>query len=286
MRYNNYDTSKIGMLGFLGVLLGALWIFVTVSVYQDEKVKKYDVSVHPGAVTYGTHSSAVMPMETTLVRRSSTPMISSGAIRSYAYSGHASTPSATGSSGFKIHTFSSATLHSIGGGGFGGGGSVGGGGSSQSGTIHYGGSVSVSMPSLAMATPTRTRASSSYSMTEEEASSVQTSRSIGLRRAPSDPGTYEGEQGEDGGKYWMWDGEEWIEQGDIPIGTTKIIGTETYRWNGSEWVLVGDQQDPGVPIGDAPWLWLLLLAGIYAWYKRELHKVSLRGTFLYFLLKI
>lgn len=250
------------MLGALCVALAALWLVALYGTYEESKREKYDVRVSPGAVTYGTHSMATIPMTSVATRRSAVPMISGGAVRNYAHYGHATMPNAASGSSYRVHTLSSATVHTIGSGG--GGGGVGGASSSSSSSrgISYSG-VSVSLPTLAFATPTRSMASS-YSMTGESATSSEAPiHSVGLRRTPGYDGSREGEQREEGGKYWIWDGEEWIEAGDIPVGTTKIEGGITYRWNGSAWEIVGDQQDPGLPIGDAPWLWMLLLMAVY-----------------------
>ena len=110
------------------------------------------------------------------------------------------------------------------------------------------------MPTLALATP---------------AYGAQSSLSLGggFRRIPGYNG-YEGEVADEGGKYWLWDGEEWIEQGAIPVGATKIESGITYRWNGSSWDIVGDQQDPGLPVGNTPWLLFLLLSIAYLFRKR------------------
>ncbi|MBR0064792.1 MAG: hypothetical protein IJQ06_04250 [Paludibacteraceae bacterium] len=103
------------------------------------------------------------------------------------------------------------------------------------------------------------------------------SPSFGPRRAPGYDGTYEGQEEEDGGKYWMWDGEGWIETGSVPVGTTKIVDGITYTWDGSAWVVVSDQQDPGLPLGDTPWFWMLLLAAGYAALKMSLRVKELKS---------
>lgn len=256
---------QAGLLVSLCVALGALWLVALYGTYEESRREKYDVRVNPGAVTYGTHSTATIPMTSVSTHRSAVPMISGGAIRHYAHYGHATMPSATSGSGYRLHTTSSATVHTLGSGG--GGGGVGGASSSSSSSrgINYSGG-SVSMPTLAMATPTyatgRIATSLMAAQTQEVAAAP---RRVGHVRkaAPTEDGEWDGEEREEGGKYWIWDGEEWIEAGDIPVGTTKIEGGITYRWNGSAWEIVGDQQDPGLPIGDAPWHWMLLLMAVY-----------------------
>ena len=114
---NDLRTPRLGMAVALCVALTALWLVALYGTYEDSHREKYDVRVTPGAVTYGTHSTAIIPTVSVPMRHSSVPMISGGAVRSYAYSGHAATPSATSGSGFKMHTTSSATVHTIGSGG-------------------------------------------------------------------------------------------------------------------------------------------------------------------------
>ena len=63
---------------------------------------------------------------------------------------------------------------------------------------------------------------------------------------------------------WYWDEEleDWVS--NMPVGTLKEEGGVLYEWNGSEWVRKSQIADLGTPLGDTPWLWMLLLAAIYA----------------------
>ncbi len=264
----NVQTPKSRAV-LVGLCAAALFLWA-VAVYvtcQDTKMARYNVSIKPGAVNYGTHSTVTMPPVMRTSYRHSTPMISGDAVRAYAHTGHATMPTASygSSSNFRIHTTSSATLHSVGGGGStGGGGGFSSTGSSSPGISQSSGGFSMSMPVLAMATSTT-----------PAASSVSSPKRF---RAPDYDGSYGGEVGYDGGKIWIWDEEVWIEQGDIPVGTTKIDDGKTYRWDGSSWVLVGDQLEPGVPVGDTPYLLLLLLIALYGIAKnvvftKKLHNV-------------
>lgn len=274
-----FNDPRGGLLIALGVLLAALWGIIAFGAYEESKRAKYDVSVRPGAVTYGTLSTATVPTMSVSTYRSSVPMISGGAVRSYAHYGHATMPKASGTSSYRLHTTSSATVHSIGGGGStGGGGSYSGGGSSYaSSRINYSGG-SVSMPSLAMATPSRSSSSMSglaSSVASDASSLVQPTTTMetttlaspmrrgGIRKAhPTDDGTEQGQQGtdtEDPTKTWWWneDTEEWV---DEPFnGAQMNIGGLMYRYNNGEWELIPGQADP-TPLGDAPWHWMLLLA--------------------------
>ena len=265
---NEVYTPYSGKAILVGILVTAIWLAVAVHAYNDSKNEKNEFEVHAGTVTYGTSSSASMPVVSVPMSGVSAPMVSGSVIRHYAYSGHATMPQMTwkptsaSGSGYRMHTTSSATVHSIGGGGSGGGGGVVSGGSNSNASSRgfSSGSVSIAIPSLALATPSV--------VTTQTDASASTRTGMGPRKAPGSAGTYEGEQGEEGGKYWIWDGEEWIEAGDIPVGTTKIEDGITYRWNGSAWETVGDQADPGMPVGNTPWLWMLFIGGIYVWYKR------------------
>lgn len=257
---NDLRTPNVGMAVALCVALTAVWLVALYGTYEESKREKYDVRVSPGAVTYGTHSTATVPMVTVPMRHSSVPMISGGAIRSYAHHGHASMPSAASGSGFKMHTTSSATVHTIGSGG--GGGSVGtsGGSSSSSRGISYSG-VSVSMPTLALATPT-------YEDKEASMASVQTSqqaaapaRRMGnIRKTYPGEGEYIGQPSPSGNQYW--DGWDWV---DYDEGDTKSEGGKDWVYHNGAWEEVANQSQPTSPdpIGDTPWHWMVLLLTIY-----------------------
>jgi hypothetical protein len=254
----NLDTSRAGMIVFLGVLLGALWLLIAFGTYHEAQRQKYIVSVHPGSVNYGTHSTAVVPMVSVPTHRSSVPMISGNTVRSYAYSGHAKMPgTSSGNNGFKLHTISSATLHSIGGGGSDGGGGTSGGSTGSSKGISYSGSFAV--PTLALASPMSSTVSDQFVMANR-------------RKAKPTYGGMAGDEvvdDEDSSITWYWDEEEedWVSY--TPTGTVKE-GTDGYyyEWNGTTWVRKGQIEDLGTPIGDAPWLVMLLLMVAYAFFRK------------------
>lgn len=245
------------MIVTLGAIIVAIWMLAIYGTIQEEHEMKYDVTVRPGAVSYGTHSSATIPM-VSAPSHTSAPMISGRTIRSYAHYGHASyahNPSPVTA----IHTTSSATVHTIGSGNGGGGGtssSAAGGKGGSRGIAYSGGSVS--MPSLALATTSF--ASSSDANTQE------TGRmSSGPRKVHSDGyGGYEGDyNGEPyGGQYWNEEDGEWVD--DLFDGALKYEGGKIWKYEGGEWKFLEDQADPGAPLGDAPWHWILLLAFGYA----------------------
>lgn len=252
---NEGKTPHMGLMVLLCTVIAAIWVLALYDTYADSKQEKYDVRVHPGAVNYGTHSSAVIPMETRQLHHSNGSLLSGSAVRQYAYNGHsASTPS---SNGYRVYTTSSATVHTVGAGG--GGGSMGSANSSSSSSrgIQYG-NASVSMPTFALVTP-------NYAMQ----ASGSSRNAIGPRKIkPS--GTGEDGEWKNGGEgdsdWWYyndWEG-DWVaaEVGDLrPKGDGNF-----YRYDGGGvWTLVNDQGDPvtPTPVGDAPWFWMMLLAMSY-----------------------
>ena len=245
--------SRAVLVGLCAVAL-FLWTVAVYVTYQDAKMARYNVSIKPGAVNYGTHSTVTMPPVMRTSYRHSTPMISGDVVRAYAHTGHATMPVASNgsSSGFRIHTTSSASVHSIGGGGSAGGGgmmsSIG--GSSSRGISYSGGGVS--MPMLAFA------ASSSTVSSAYPSSGLSTP---GMKKVkPNGDGEYNGEYYN--GQWWNDDEENWV---DEPfVGAIRYNGDVMERYDGLNWVPVNNQGDPGVPVGATPWILMLLLAGAYA----------------------
>lgn len=263
MRNNNYTRPpRKGVIVFASFVFAALFIIAFITSYEQRIDLAHSVHLSPTSANYGTvstirSSSLAVPMHSTA------PLLSSGTIHAYAYSGHATMPSTGSSSGFRIHTLSSTTMHSYGSGGGGGGGAVSGGSSSSSRGISYSGGgsgLSMSMPTLAV--NSSLLATSSVSAAEASAP-----RAIGLRRAkPTDPGE-DGEWSDAGvgdDDWYRWDdwAGEWVtpEEGD-----TRMEGGVTYKWNGISWDPIGDQGDPTnpQPVGDAPWLLMILLTCVY-----------------------
>ena len=253
-------TPHWGMIVTLGVLIAAIWMLAIYDTIQEEHEKRYNVTVRPGAVSYGTHSSATVPMVSAPMRHTAAPMISGSAVRSYAHYGHAAytvhhTP-------YTVHTTSSATVHTIGSGGASGGLSSspsGDRGASSSRGISYSGGgsgLSMSMPVLAV--------NSSMMAAPVAAAESSRPRAIGPRRTPATPGTEEGEWKQDEyGGWFIWDEGEWVA---LQVGDTRIEGGVTYIWNGSGWDVVKDQTDPNLtaPVGTTPWLLMILLTCVYA----------------------
>lgn len=238
-----------------------LWTVAVYVTYQETKMAQYNVSIKPGAVNYGTHSTVTMPPVMRTSYRHSTPMISGDAVRAYAHTGHATMPMAStgSSSGFRIHTTSSAQVHSIGGGGnSGNGGMMNGSGSASSARgIRYSGGA-VSMPTLAL--------NSSMLNTRTSAAEASAAIATGPRRVLANgDGEYNGEPYN--GQWWNEDDEEWVNEPFV--GAIRYNGDVMERYDGSNWVPVNNQGDPGVPVGATPWILMLLLAGAYALYVRN-----------------
>lgn len=180
----------------------------------------------------------------------------------------------TSNGAYKVHQTSDQVAHSIGSGN-------GSSGSASMGTTNYSSSpsASYSMPSVALTLPsvrTRTLAnnniiSATTASTPSilaDAGTIRTPRTSGIRRlTPEGNGEYEGEWNADHTKIWSGDDEggEWI---DPPaVGTEKTIGGVLCVWTGDGWVAKGDVPDPDTPIGDIPWLLLLLAAAVYATFR-------------------
>lgn len=260
---NNYSNSRSKLALLLGVVAIALLIQGVVHLYRE--VETYGAERHytTAHVTYGTQSKATaMPpmVQSPSLRHTAVAVPMASSRTSYTVR---HTPSA--SSSMKIYTTSSAQVRSIGSGGSGGGGGIAttnGVGSSRK-AITYGG-ASVSMPILALATPTY---AATASMQEEY-------NGFGPKRIQANgDGEYEGETSVDGNQYW--DGDGWVNYNE---GDTKF-NTKTGKWQvykGGIWVDVSDQADPTIPqpVGPMPWLFMAVLAVGYVVVKSGKLKVK------------
>ena len=257
---NYYNHSKLFLL--LGALAIALLIQGVIHLYREVETFGAEHRYTTSHVTYGTQSKATaMPpmVQSPSLRRTAVavPMISGSVPHATPYTLH------TSPSSFTIHTTSSAQVRYIGSGsGSGAGGGIAttnGVGSSRRG-ITYGG-ASVSMPSLALATPSITTEPSSVRYT------------TGPRRIHANgDGSYNGETKEENGNTYYWDeeNEKWVN--NTPIGTTKTENGLTKEWNGSDWVVIKGT-DP-VPVGPMPWLFMAVLAVGYVVVKSGKLKVK------------
>lgn len=244
---NYYNHSKLFLL--LGALAIALLIQGVIHLYREVETFGAEHRYTTSHVTYGTQSKATaMPpmVQSPSLRRTAVavPMTSGSVPHATPYTLH------TSPSSFTIHTTSSAQVRTIGSGGGGGIATTNGSTSSRRG-ITYGG-ASVSMPTLALATPSIATDPSSVRYT------------TGPRRAPSytgDPsdGDYAPDD-KDSNIWWQYDGEDWV------TVEVRVVDGKIYAWNGiDDWVLVTDkdQADPYVPVGPMPWLFMAVLSAAY-----------------------
>lgn len=78
-------------------------------------------------------------------------------------------------------------------------------------------------------------------------------------------GEYDGEYYN--GQYWNEEEGEW--QSTPPVGTIRENEGVIEEWNGTAWVPKSQIADLGTPVGDAPWLWMLLLISGFMLAKRK-----------------
>ena len=254
---NYYNHSKLFLL--LGALAIALLIQGVIHLYREVETFGAEHRYTTSYVTYGTQSKATaMPpmVQSPSLRRTAVavPMASGSVPHATPYTLH------TSPSSFTIHTTSSAQVRTIGSGGGGGGiATTNGVGSSRRGMTYSG--ASVSMPSLALATP--------FMATDPSSARYTT----GPRRIHANgDGSYNGETKEENGNTYYWDeeNEKWVN--NTPIGTTKTENGQTLEWNGSDWVVIKGT-DP-VPVGPMPWLFMAVLAVGYVVVKSGKLKVK------------
>ena len=247
---NKMRHPRSGTFMLLGVLTICLLLQGTIHVYREIDETKNDTGYAPAFVTYGTHSTATVPL-VSAPRRTGVPMVSAAAVRHAAYAGHASVALAAGG----IHTTSSAQVRTVGSGIGGSGAAAAITASSAQRGITYGG-ASVFVPVLAI----NTAVAASPALVAESSP-----RAAGPRRIPAAPGQWE----QDGsGDWFIWDEGEWRE---AELGDTRTTGGVTYRYNGSGWDIVKDQTDPNLtaPVGTTPLLLLALLAALYTVRKKS-----------------
>ncbi len=218
-----------------------------------------------GPAIYSTTAPRAQVVSLPNVSSSSNALFHHHAVTSYS-GGKVATPQAQMSStAHKIYQTSDQHVRSLGSG-------AGAGGNATIGTTSYSSSSTstYNIPNIALALPsvrTRTLANNNIYTDNLATSSViladastpaRTPLTRGLRRAfPDDP-----EQGEihkeNGVWYWYDDETGWV------LADTKIEGGKVYVWDGSRWVYKGDQADPDAPIGDIPFILLLICAAAYS----------------------
>lgn len=230
MKYT-LNTSRLGMLIALGVTLTALWLVAAFGFYQESERAKYDVHIQPGVVSYGTLSSAVVPLTPSSMHRSVAPMISGNTVRSMARGGHASLPQAVATGEIRTTSIGTAKAFAVAVNTSSGGGGTASGGASSKAVSRASGASGASYSIGAVPMPTMAMVSRSYatevsvmgeSTTADESLSGKTS--LGGKKDGSDnsnPGT----PGNPGG------------------------GT------------------PMIPVGATPWLLMLLLTAGYGLFR-------------------
>lgn len=244
---------------------------------------RIDVPLYEGPATYRAASSRGGTM--------SVPMVSSNA-RSLFHHSMGSVSGDQGSVTYRssfsgpsyqtVYQTSNSTVHSIGGGGwsernqtassgyesngYSGGGTSGGYGTSSVGInisgvrtdaydtrVYAYNTIGVSRGSLVQAPM----------VADVSASSTSTRAAMpGIHRAqPSYDGEEDGELSEDGDWMWDWEQDKWVSTHEV--GNRKVVNGQVWEWDGSGWVFVGDIP-VNAPIGDLPWILLLLMTTGYA----------------------
>lgn len=227
-----------------------------------------------GPTVYTTSQRSMATVTLPMTSTSSRSLFHHNAVATYRTGVTTTQRVQTGHGAYRVYQTSDHEVHSIGSG-------SGASGTASFGTTNYQQSTpsaSYSVPTVAMSLPsvrTRTQtlavnninmATTSSTMLANDGMATVIRRNSRIRKtAPSGEGLGEDDYGtieEKDGETWFWDGEQWINQ--TPIGTTKIVDGKVYEWDGSDWVYKGDQADPDAPIGDTPWLMLLIALIAYS----------------------
>lgn len=237
---------------------------------------RWDVPKFPyytGGRAYRTPSSQGSTISMPRVSSSSQQLFHHNAGGTYAEQGTGTYRSSYAqSSGRPVHTFSQGGIYSYGGGGGSGGAT---GVTTNRKASNSVGSAGYSMPSMSISIPrAHSYAYNRYSSSSYSSSSAAPTRQMisGRRKAKPDDNGTEGEvvvDTEDPGKWWYWDDseEDWFVVTEI--GHPWIHDGETYYFNGTDWVVKENQADADSPIGDMPWMLLLLMAGGYVVLRRR-----------------
>lgn len=261
-KYNNTRPPRTGVIVLASVIFLSIMVIAFLNAYEKKaQALGHTVKMSPASVSYGTVSTARTSTPVVVPMQHTSPMMSRGTSYGNAYSSYtAMSKGSSSGAGLKVYTTSSvsAPVYSNGGGNAGGGamGSTGASSSSHRGITRYGG-VSFRMPALALATP-------AYASSSSE-TGVSAPYGARPRRVHSDgyggyEGDYDGEPYD--GQWWNEDDQEWV---DDPFdGCIRYEGGVMQRYENGAWITVGNQGDPGVPVGDAPWFLMLLLLVAYA----------------------
>lgn len=227
-----------------------------------------------GPTVYTTSQRSMATVTLPMTSTSSRSLFHHNAVATYRTGVTTTQRVQTGNGAYRVYQTSDHEVHSIGSG-------SGASGTASFGTTNYQQSTpsaSYSVPTVAMSLPsvrTRTQtlavnninmATTSSTMLANDGMATVIRRNSRIRKtAPSGEELGEDDYGtikEKDGETWFWDGEQWINK--TPIGATKIFDGKVYEWDGSDWVYKGDQADPDAPIGDTPWLMLLIALIAYS----------------------
>jgi hypothetical protein len=125
------------------------------------------------------------------------------------------------------------------------------------------------MPTLAVASSSFASSSS----LSEAATSSSARYGIGPRRVKDNgDGEYDGEYNSSTKEWWSDDEEGWVKS---PFdGCVKYEGGVLYTYQGGAWVKVENQTDPTnpQPLGDMPWIWMILLLVVYIQVRKACHR--------------
>lgn len=163
---------------------------------------------------------------------------------------------ATGASyggGAVLPTQSSATMHAYGGGS--GSGVASGQSGHGSGSVSYSGggyATAPAMPARKLSTGATT-----YAVPAPVAEEEPVVASAGPRRA---------------GSYGDYEPGDFV--GGYVVGSQKTEDGKVWEWTGTDWRYVSDVTEVNEPIGDTPWLWMLLLLGGYAAFAATRRKAA------------
>lgn len=247
---------RIGIIALLSVVAAAIWVAAVYVTYQDRKRLRLEESiVHPGMVNYGSSYAAskvaIVPRE----GKKNAPVISGDEVRQYAHSGHGLAYGEEAQN--PIYLQSSARVHDIGSGGYVA--------VSENGTTSRSSSRGIAYANTAVMMPLPPKGSLSLATTADQR---EHARGVNARKAM--PG-YKGEDGDwingGAGDWWYYDEDHWRNPLD---GETRFDPTLSYVvvWNGAEWVKQ-TEYDPGLPVGDVPWMYVLFLCGIICIIKKN-----------------
>lgn len=284
---NDFRKRVVLTICLLGSLLSVLFgIRQIVKDKESENIgysaERWDVPKFPyytGGRAYRAPSSQSSTIAMPRVSSSSQQLFHHNAGGTYAAQGAGTYRSSYAQTGYRgsysqstgsVHTFSNGGIYSYGG----GGGSGGAAGVTSSRKASYsGGSAGYAMPSMSISMP-RAR-SYAYNNVQEASSETHARQGMpGRRLLPSKgEGDYDEEIQPDAttpNTWWRWsdEAEGWLA---VVEGDTWMHDGETYYFNGTTWEVRENQADADSPIGDIPWLLLLLMAGGYVIArKREL----------------